>query len=289
MKYADVILPLPLDGLFTYAVPAAVEGILQRGMRVLVPFGRSKSYVGIVSRLHDEKPEGYAVKPLSVVMDDAPVLLESQLRQWEWIADYYMSPIGEVMKAALPAGLKAEEGYKPRTETYIRLAAAYQNETMLHIALNLLARAPRQQEAFIAYLQLSGWDMAGPEEAAVIAEITREELMNQSGTTLSVLSQLVKRGMLETYEVEVSRLNRSGVPHPELIKKMSAPQQEAYNQILFSFLKRKVTLLHGVTGSGKTEIYIHLIQQEIAQKRQVLYLLPEIALTVQMMERLHRV
>ncbi len=302
--FADVILPLPLDALFTYSVPRELEGQVARGMRVLVPFGRSKSYVGIVSRLHNIKPEGYQVKPISLLMDEKPILLESQLRQWEWIADYYMSPIGEVMKAALPAGLKAEEGYKPRTETYIRLTAAYQNEPTLHVALNLLARAPRQQEAFIAYLSLSRWDtIEGNTTLEPVLEITREELMNSSGATLPVLNQLVKRGMLETYEVEVSRLNRSGEPHPELIKKMSPAQQEAYNKVLFSFLssplpsskggKRgagsNVTLLHGVTSSGKTEIYIHLIQREIEQHRQVLYLLPEIALTVQIMERLHRV
>ena len=157
MSFADVILPLPLDGLFTYAVPQKMEGRVRRGMRVLVPFGRSKSYVGIVARLHDKKPEDYAVKPITLMMDDRPVLLESQLKLWEWIADYYMSPIGDVMKAALPAGLKAEEGYRPKTETYIRLTENYRNEPTLHVELNMLARAPKQQEAFIAYLSLSRW------------------------------------------------------------------------------------------------------------------------------------
>ena len=288
MSYADVILPVPLEGLFTYSVPEALQPLLKPGMRVLVPFGRGKTYVGIVDHLHDKKPEGYTVKSITQLMDQQPILLDAQLKLWHWIADYYMSPIGDVMKAALPAGLKAEEGYRPRTETYIRLTPAYQNETTLHVALNILARAPKQQQAFISYLQLSGWDMIGDESANVVP-VTREELMNQSGATLPTLNLLVKRGMLETYEVEVSRLNKNGEPHPELIKKMSAPQQEAYNQILFSFLKKPVTLLHGVTSSGKTEIYIHLIQREIEQHRQVLYLLPEIALTVQMMERLQRV
>ena len=288
MSYADVILPVPLEGLFTYSVPDALQPLLKPGMRVLVPFGRGKTYVGIVDHLHDQKPEGYTVKSITQLMDQQPILLDAQLKLWHWIADYYMSPIGDVMKAALPAGLKAEEGYRPRTETYIRLTPAYQNETTLHVALNILARAPKQQQAFISYLQLSGWDMIGDESANVVP-VTREELMNQSGATLPTLNLLVKRGMLETYEVEVSRLNKNGEPHPELIKKMSEAQQEAYNQILFSFLKKPVTLLHGVTSSGKTEIYIHLIQREIEQHRQVLYLLPEIALTVQMMERLQRV
>ena len=292
MTYAEVILPLPLDTLFTYSVPETMLPQLRPGMRVLVPFGRGKSYVGIVDHLHQQPPEGYTVKPVAQLMDDQPILLESQLQLWHWIADYYMSPLGDVLKAALPAGLKAEEGYKPRTETYIRLTPAYQNETMLHVALNMLGRAAKQQQAFIAYLQLSGWDMIGSEEIKANSHpspVTREELMNQSGAALPTLNLLVKRGMLETYEVEVSRLNKGGDPHPELIKQMSQPQQEAYNQILFSFLKRPVTLLHGVTSSGKTEIYIHLIQREIDQHRQVLYLLPEIALTVQMMERLQRV
>ena len=117
-------------------------------MRVLVPFGRNNSYVGLIARLHDKKPEGYEVKDLIQVLDTQPILLDNQYRLWQWIADYYMSPIGEVYKAALPAGLKAEEGYKPRTETYIRLTRPYQNEQALHIALNMLSRAARQQEAF---------------------------------------------------------------------------------------------------------------------------------------------
>ena len=286
--YADVVLPLPLEGLFTYAVPAALEGSVARGMRVLVPFGRSKSYVGIVSRLHQEKPQGYEVKSITMLMDSEPVLMESQLKLWEWMADYYMAPIGDVMKAALPAGLKADEGYRPRTETYIRLTETYRNETALHAALNMLARAQKQQKAFIDYLALSGWDMIGTPEA-VISEITREELMNSSGATLPTLNQLVKRGMLETYEVEVSRLNSGGQPHPENIKPLTLPQQRAFDELLLSMAQKRVTLLHGVTGSGKTEIYIHLIQREIDQGRQVLFLLPEIALTVQIMERLRRV
>ena len=304
MSYADIILPLPLNGYFTYAVPAAMQNSMVSGMRVLVPFGRNKFYVGIVARLHEQKPDGYVVKDIAQVIDQTPVLLESQFRLWKWIADYYMSPIGEVYKAALPAGLKAEDGYKPRTETFIRLAPAYRCESALHIALNVLSRSSKQQEAFLSYLQLSGWDVfdfersqaAGTvevqvqgEQPSAIAEVTREELMNSSGATLPVLNQLTKRGILETYEVEVGRLNYGGEPHPELVKKLNAAQQEAYNQILFSFMKKNVTLLHGVTSSGKTEIYIHLIQRELEQHRQVLYLLPEIALTVQMMDRLRRV
>ena len=289
-QYADVILPVPLDGFFTYAVPQEAQGRVTQGIRVIVPFGRNKNYVGIIARLHDEKPQGYEVKPISVVVDSQPILLPGQLKFWQWIADYYMSPIGEVYKAALPAGLKAEEGYKPRTETFIRLTPNYQNEPTLHVALNMLARAAKQREALIAYLELSHWDTIEGNVCRVpVIEITREELMNASEATLPVINQLVKRGILETYEVEVGRLNQGGEPHPEHIKPLSVAQQNAYNQILLSFMKKQVTLLHGVTSSGKTEIYIHLIQRELDQHRQVLFLMPEIALTVQMMQRLQRV
>lgn len=273
---------------------------VQVGVRVLVPFGRNKTYLGIVARLHDEKPQGYEVKEISQVMDAEPIVTPQQLRLWQWIADYYLSPIGDVYKAALPAGLKAEDGYRPKTETYIRLTPAYQNEAALHVALNILGRAPKQLEAFIAYLELSGWDqveemsnekleMRNGQQGGDISEITREELLNASHASATTLQQLEKRGMLETYEVEVGRLNHGGAYHPELIKQLNTAQQEAYNHVLLSMMKKPVTLLHGVTSSGKTEIYIHLIRQALERKEQVLYLLPEIALTVQMMQRLQRV
>ena len=277
--YADVILPLPLDGLFTYSIPAAQEEQVKFGVRVRVPFGRSKHYVGLVARTHDEKPQGYEVKDIDEVLDTQPILLPEQYRLWSWIADYYMSPIGEVYKAALPSGLKAEDGYRPKTETYIRLTPQFRSEQALHIALDMLVRAPQQLKVFNEFLFLSG----------EFSTLSKDELMNASHASADTVNQLVRRGILETYEVEVGRLNHGGEPHPENIKPLSAVQQEAYNQILFSFLKKPVTLLHGVTSSGKTEIYIHLIQREIEQHRQVLYLLPEIALTVQMMDRLRRV
>ena len=292
MNYADLILPLPLQGTFTYSVPAQMQAVVKVGMRVLVPFGRNKTYLGIVARLHDRQPQGYEVKPISQLMDEVPIVTPEQLKLWQWIADYYLSPIGDVYKAALPAGLKAEDGYRPKTETYIRLTPAYQNETALHVALDILARAPKQLEAFTAYLELSGWDQIEEmrnEQVDQISEITREELLNASHASATTLQQLEKRGMLETYEIEVGRLNHGGEYHPELIKQLNEAQQTAYNQILMSMMKKPVTLLHGVTSSGKTEIYIHLIQQALERKEQVLYLLPEIALTVQMMQRLQRV
>ena len=295
MHYADVILPVPLHATFTYAVPETLSVV--EGMRVLVPFGRGKKYVGVVDRVHDQQPQDYAVKAIETVMDEQPIVTTSQLAQWHWISDYYLSPIGDVYKAALPGGLKAEDGYKPKTETYIRLTEQYQNVTALHVALNVLSRAKNQLNAFTEYLALSGWDQMEDETAEAKpqptekqpAEVTREELMNVTGCSSATLKQLEQRQMLETYEVEVGRLNHGGPYRPELMKPLSVAQEEAYNQILLSMMKKQVTLLHGVTSSGKTEIYIHLIQRALERKEQVLFLMPEIALTVQMMQRLQRI
>ena len=281
--YIDVILPVPLDGVFTYSVPQSLEGQVRVGVRVLVPFGRSKTYVGIVDRSPVNcQLSDVNYKDVLQVLDASPILTDCQLRLWQWISDYYMSPIGEVYKAALPSGLKAEDGYRPKTELYLRLAPKFRSEQALHIALDMLQRAPSQQKAFIDFL-----DLALSNED-YLAGITRDELLNQ-GHTLATITALVKRGLLETFEQEVGRLNHGGEPHPERIKTLSLAQQDAYNQIQFAFLKKKVLLLHGVTSSGKTEIYIHLIQQALEKQQQVLYLLPEIALTVQMMDRLQRI
>ena len=287
MKYADILLPVPLEGFFTYAVPERLREQIAFGMRVLVNFGPKKTYVGIVVRFHDEEPKGYNTKEIIDIADKQPMLLDKQLQLWQWIAEYYLAPIGDIYKAAMPAGLKAEDGYKPKTETYIRLAGKYRTVEALHIAINMLTRAEKQLAAFLGYLQLSHWDEA--EHHANIEEITREELMNASHSTSTTIGMLVKRGMLETYEKEVGRLNHSGEPHPENIQKLSPAQQDAYNAILFSMMRKNVTLLHGVTSSGKTEIYIHLIQHTLDEGKQVLYLLPEIALTVQIMDRLQKV
>ena len=285
MSYADVILPVPLRGVFTYALAEGMS--VQVGERVLVPFGRSKTYVGLVARVHDQKPADYDVKDILQLLDVAPIVTAEQLRLWQWVSDYYLSPIGEVYKAALPSGLKAEDGYRPKTETYIRLTEQYRSVPALHIALNVLARAKKQLDAFTCYLELSHWDEI--EEGREPVEVTREELLNASQASAETIKLLEKRQMLETYEVEVGRLNHGGDYHPELIRPLSAPQQDAYNGILMQMMKKNVTLLHGVTGSGKTEIYIHLIQQALDRKQQVLYLLPEIALTVQIMQRLQRI
>ena len=285
MRYVDVILPLPLEGLFTYAVSDEMAAQVREGVRVVVPFNRSKRYTAIVVKIHDEKPD-FDTKNIIEILDNQPIILQEQLRLWQWMSDYYMAPLGEVMNAALPAGLKNEDAYQPKTETCIGLCEAYRSERGLHLAFDMLQRAEKQQKVLAEFLVLSG--VTGVQESGV-QEVTRDELLNESHCTTAVLKALIDRKILYTYEREVGRLNHGGEPHPEQIKALSEAQQDAYNQILFQFLRKRVVLLHGVTSSGKTEIYIHLIQKALDEGRQALYLLPEIALTVQMMERLRRV
>lgn len=301
MTYANIILPLPLDGYFTYSVPDALASRVQNGMRVTVPFGKSKTYVGVVAEYPVDVPKPaeevaqqgkkkIEYKNIAEVLDDSPILLPQQLRLWKWIADYYMSPIGDVYKAALPSGLKAEDGFRPRTELFIRLADKYRDEQTLTLLISSMKRAVKQLDVLMTYLRLTGVDNIEhllPETE--LREVTREELMNESHASIAVIRSLQEKMILVTYEKEVGRLSHNIAPHPEKIKPLNEAQTEAYNHILVQMMGHPVTLLHGVTSSGKTEIYIHLIQKAINEHKQVLYLLPEIALTVQITERLKAV
>lgn len=289
MHYVDVILPLPLEGTFTYSVPEPMVAQVRMGVRVLVPLGRSKTYTAMAVRLHSEKPE-FETRPIIQVIDAEPVLIEQQLRLWQWISTYYMSPIGDVFKAALPAGLKAEENYRPKTVRCVTLPANLRSEQSLHMALTILKRALKQHQTFSTYLQLSHWsEIDGETPPAHIAEIACDELQNAANASDAVLRQLIQRNFLELYHREVGRLNTTGEYHPERIQPLSSAQQAAEDSIQKQFNEKNVVLLHGVTSSGKTEIYIHLIKKAIDEGKQVLYLLPEIALTVQMTRRLHNV
>lgn len=262
---------------------------VRMGVRVLVPLGRSKTYTAMAVRLHSEKPE-FETRPIIQVIDAEPVLIEQQLRLWQWISTYYMSPIGDVFKAALPAGLKAEENYRPKTVRCVTLPANLRSEQSLHMALTILKRALKQHQTFTTYLQLSHWsEIDGETPPAHIAEIACDELQNAANASDAVLRQLIQRNFLELYHREVGRLNTSGEYHPERIQPLSPAQQAAEDSIQKQFNEKNVVLLHGVTSSGKTEIYIHLIKKAIDEGKQVLYLLPEIALTVQMTRRLHNV
>lgn len=289
MKYVDVILPLPLDGTFTYSVPDGMEGKVVPGVRLLVPLGKSKKYIAMATRLHDDKP-AFSCKPVEAVLDNTPSLLPQQMRLWQWIGYYYMAPLGDVYNAAMPGGLKSTEKFKPKMELYVELASTYRSEQALHVALNLVQRALKQAKALTTFLSLSHWDsLDGDTPREGIKKVTKEELMNESHCTDAVVKALINRGILVTYQLEIGRLNTNGESHLDLIKPLSLAQQDAYNGILMQMMKKDVVLLHGVTSSGKTEIYIHLIRKAIEEHKQVLYLLPEIALTVQIMERLHRV
>ena len=288
-RYVNVILPLPLEGEFTYSVPDDLQAQVAVGVRVVVPLGKSKTYVALVTAVLDSMPEpllasGQAdkVRPLHQVADDAPVVLDSQLELWRWIADYYMSPIGEVMKAALPSGMKQEDGYVPKTETWVSLAEPFRSEEALHLALDMLRRAPRQRDIMLTLIEMMP-------AADYSFTLSRDELLNSSHSTPLAFRQLQERGILVTFQREVGRLNRGGEPSPQNIKPLTPPQADAYNRLLVEMMAHRVTLLHGVTSSGKTELYIHLIQRAIDRGEQVLYLLPEIALTVQITTRLQRV
>lgn len=288
-RYVNVILPLPLEGEFTYSVPDDLQAQVAVGVRVVVPLGKTKTYVALVTAVLDSMPEpllasGQAdkVRPLHQVADDAPVVLDSQLELWRWIADYYMSPIGEVMKAALPSGMKQEDGYVPKTETWVSLAEPFRSEEALHLALDMLRRAPRQRDIMLTLIEMMP-------AADYSFTLSRDELLNSSHSTPLAFRQLQERGILATYQREVGRLNRGGEPSPQNIKPLTPPQADAYNRLLVEMMAHRVTLLHGVTSSGKTELYIHLIQRAIDRGEQVLYLLPEIALTVQITTRLQRV
>lgn len=262
---------------------------VRMGVRVLVPLGRSKTYTAMAMRLHSDKPE-FETRPIIQVIDAEPVLIEQQLRLWQWISTYYMSPIGDVFKAALPAGLKAEENYRPKTVRCVTLPANLRSEQSLHMALTILKRALKQHQTFSTYLQLSHWsEIDGETPPAHIAEIACDELQNAANASDAVLRQLIQRNFLELYHREVGRLNTTGEYHPERIQPLSPAQQAAEDSIREQFNEKNVVLLHGVTSSGKTEIYIHLIKKAIDEGKQVLYLLPEIALTVQMTRRLHNV
>ena len=304
MRYVEVILPLPLEGTFTYVVPDALFDKVVPCVRLLVPFGKTKTYIGICDTYPSDHPnnnydnDGIEYKAILAILDDGPVLLPQQLQLWHWIANYYMSPIGDVYKAALPSGLKGEDTYKPHTEEYVCLGKQFRGEQELHIALDGLARATKQQKVLMSYLELSGIANV-PELVSTdvtqtdnkqhnqLRAVSKDELRNTTHCSLAIINSLIEKGILQTYRKEVSRLNNGyDKLQPNAIHALNDAQTIAYDKILLQMMAHNVTLLHGVTSSGKTEIYIHLIFKALQEHKQVLYLLPEIALTVQITNRL---
>lgn len=350
--FVDVIVPLPIAGQYTYSLPQEMVGSVAEGARVVVPFGARKYYTAVVTKVHHTPPQGYETKDVFELVDAKPVLLETQYRLWQWIADYYLCTIGDVYKAAMPSGMKIESEtmlerneayeaeapltskeqqildllppgedmcisqlekkgglknllpavngllekgavkvkeelkrtYKPKVEARVRLTQQMQNEQMLQLQLNMLNKAVKQQALLMTYLQMSGWTHPG----CPVKEVTRTALKEQARSTDAALRALVDKHVFEIYEGEVGRLaEQNGDKQP--VHTLSEAQNKAYVEILNLFHEKDICLLHGVTASGKTEIYIHLIEQALQAGKQVLYLLPEIALTAQITHRLRRV
>ena len=351
--YIDVLLPLPLANWYTYSLPESLEGQVQTGSRVIVPFGKKKFYTALVANVHYCPPEGYEIKEVTEVLDTRPVLLPQQFRLWKWMASYYLCTMGDVYKAALPSGMKLESetivtanpdyeattpltpreqqvldlltqdpeqcitqlekrlnatrnilpvinnllakgaisvkeelkrNYKPKTEIRVKLSPDCQTEERLHQLFDELGRTPKRLALLIKYLELSGFFA----DKASLCEVSKKELLTRANVTSTIFNGLVEKGIFETYQYEVGRLDREQT-RTVAINPLNPAQQAAYDAILSHFREKNVCLLHGVTSSGKTEIYIHLIRQAIESGRQVLYLLPEIALTTQITERLKRV
>ncbi|MCQ2226816.1 MAG: primosomal protein N' [Bacteroidales bacterium] len=349
--YADIILPVPLQQLFTYGIPDEMMDSIRIGSRVVVPFGRSKSYSGIVRHIHQDKPD-YELKEIQQVVDYEPIVTEDQLKVWDWMSQYYVCSLGEIYRAALPSGLKLEseskliynaqfeaesplsdkqeqilnfvetkkictigelqqfckefnvlpqlkkllavdalfiseqlrDSYKPKTESFFGLSDEVIADEKLFVEHmdKLEKRAPKQLEALMMFLQLVG----GLGKARKGAKVCRTELA-AGNVNAQHISELCKKGILALTKEVVSRIDNDDAelcpPHD-----LSETQQNAHNEIVDAFGEKEVCLLHGVTSSGKTEIYIHLIAEQIAKGKQVLYLLPEIALTTQITQRLRR-
>lgn len=351
-KFAEVLLPLPLKGYFTYRIPQELNDIIEPGMRVVVQFGSRKLYTALVRRLTDQPPARFIAKYVLSVIDQLPVVNERQFLFWEWMADYYLCTEGEVMNAALPSAFKLAsetkvvidpdyvhdsqvlsdfeflviealdlqkilnvseisrivgvakviplvktmlekkyirveeeitERYKPRVELFVKLTEAYRENDQLQDAMDKLnAKAYKQLELLMSYLNLS---RCFSESAK---EVSRADLLKTPGMSASQLDALVKKGILETYQRNVSRLEDKDAS--DLIENLqfTEAQQKAYDEVKGYLDKREIVLLKGVTSSGKTEIYIRLMNEVIQRGQQVLYLLPEIALTSQIVRRLQK-
>lgn len=290
--FVDCIVPLPLEGVFTYNVPAHLSQKVQVGCRVNVPFGQKKQYAALVTRVHEEQPS-YQTKDILAILDEEKMLLPNQLKLWQWVAEYYMCTLGEVYKAAIPSGLKDKDGvvrYKPRTVDCVRLCGEYFNAFRLNSALAAMKAAPKQQLLMIRYIELTGVNAAlTVDNPSILKEITREELLKAVGCSSSILKAVCERGLLEEYEKTVDRIPTASIPTALILQSLSDAQQTAMDQIKDVWREKDVCLLHGVTSSGKTEIYIHLISEMLAQGKQVLYMLPEIVLTSQLTDRLRKV
>ncbi|MFK7749868.1 MAG: primosomal protein N' [Kordia sp.] len=345
--FIDVILPIPLQRLFTYSITEAEAQFLQQGMRVAVPFGKSKVYTALVHTIHQTAPEVYEAKEIQQILDETPIITPQQLKHWEWIASYYMASLGEVFRSAVPSAFllesetiisKFEDGnvdesklkddeflifealqhqsllkiqeissilgkknvlsvlkrlidkeviqvyeeiyeqYKPKLVRYVKLHTNYASEENLQRLLDSLNRAKKQREVILTLFSIS---------ATTKRPISVKELTKQSKASSAVVRALIEKEILEEYFIQKDRIEYNG-DEVEASKQLNPYQEAAYKTIETAFKTQDVCLLYGVTSSGKTEVYVKLIEEMINTGKQVLYLLPEIALTTQLITRLQQ-
>jgi primosomal protein N' (replication factor Y) (superfamily II helicase) len=278
--FADIILPLAVRGRFTYRIPDDMLSRVSTGQRVSVQFGGRNLYQGIVCKIHDNPPDIKNVKSLLDIPDSVQAINDKQLKLWLWIAEYYLCSEGEVLKAALPSGASLEN-YKPRTETFIELSERYTEDELTTI-LDNLKKAPKQQQMLSEYIRLTGYS-----EGKEIVPLQRSFLISEVHSSPVISDALTGKGILRTFSMPVSRI--SGTENfNEPVKQLSEAQLASYESVKAQFKIKDIVLLHGVTSSGKTEIYIHLIEEQLKLGKQVLYMLPEIALTTQIILRLKK-
>lgn len=342
--FIDIIIPIPLPKLFTYSITTAEAGFLKIGMRVAVPFGKSKIYTGIVYKIHTEAPTAYEAKEIHQILDEGPIVNEQQLQFWNWIASYYMCTLGDVMRAALPSAFILEsetiitksskiieesileddeflvydalhhqsslkihdianildkknvlpvikrliekdaisveeevyEKYKPKLVRYVKLHANFSSESALQKLFDDLSKAPKQHQVILTLFSVS---------ATTKKPVKVSDLSKASDASVSIIKSLIDKGILEEYFVQTDRVQYSGDDNEDS-KNLNEYQKTALGEIKDSFKEHSVVLLHGVTSSGKTEVYVKLIEDALYKNQQVLYLLPEIALTAQLITRL---
>jgi primosomal protein N' (replication factor Y) len=279
MLFADIILPFAVKGRFTYIIPERIQADIKPGVRVKVPFGSKNIYSGIVCKIHNTPPVTKNVKTIIDFPDAIPVINDIQMKLWRWMSEYYLCSEGEVLKAALPSE-NSLNNYKPRLETHIRLSRSF-TDAELNVMLDNFVKAPRQQELLSSYIRLTGYT-----NGSEIKSVGKALLLKESRSSANAVDVLISKGILSVVSTAVTRLEESDTCEP--VKKLSEAQEVSYKSILSHFADKDVVLLHGVTSSGKTEIYIHLIEEQLRLGKQVLYMLPEIALTTQIILRLKR-
>jgi primosomal protein N' (replication factor Y) len=345
MYFVEVILPLSLAKTFTYRVSEAEFHFVKKGMRVVVPFGKTKMYTALIIDKHQNEPSLYEAKEIDQILDENPIVTEIQIAHWQWIASYYMCAIGDVYRGAMPSALllesetiisqkpsiavdesvlsdeefliyqalqqqsslriqditailnkknifpviqklidknilvlqeEVQELYKPKLVRYVRLHSKYDSNSGLSELLETLKSAAKQREIVLTYFQLFAKEKQ---------PISVKKLVETANSTSSIVKALIEKEILEEYFIQEDRINFEGNAQ-ETALQLSEPQERAFNEINNRFEDKEVCLLHGVTSSGKTEIYIKLIEEQLATGKQVLYLLPEIALTTQLVGRL---